>query len=253
MQKALKATFDDEDAKMVDLDESAEDMALPLVQRVAAETSTPGNTDVADQLMDVEGEEEDEEMELDSDTDNERDEEGDSDDDNDAENDASEADASDEDDEEYTIFQKPKDEQAEIGAEIRDLERCVPSLREDYKIVDRLGTGTFSSVYKAVDLHYHTKWDNSPWHGHHPPESSAHYQSRPYDPGSKVFVAIKRIYVTSSPERIRNEIEVLEATRGCRHVAQLITAFRKEDQVVVIMPYQTNADFRVCKSLAPFF
>lgn len=153
------------------------------------------------------------------------------------------------DDEEHTILKRSSEERTEIFNEIHDLERTVPCLLEDYKLVDRLGTGTFSSVYKAVDLNYHDKWDNTPWHGHHPPTSSAHYQSVRKEPGTKVFVAIKRIYVTSSPERIRNEIAILEDCRGCRHTSQLITAFREDDQVVAIMPYQKNEDFRV--SLLP--
>jgi len=36
----------------------------------------------------------------------------------------------------------------------------------------------------------------------------------------------------------------MEECLGCRHVAQLITAFRHLDQVVAIMPYQRNEDFR---------
>ncbi|KAH9854973.1 kinase-like protein [Lenzites betulinus] len=147
-------------------------------------------------------------------------------------------------DEELTIYLKPRDEQLEIEEEILDLEAAVPQLTEDYKIIDRLGTGTFSAVYKAIDLGYHTKWENTEWQGHHPPGSSAYYQSAPSPPGSKVFVAIKRIYVTSGPERIRNEIHIMEDCRGCRHVSQLITAFRHRDQVVAIMPYQKNDDFR---------
>ncbi|TRM60110.1 kinase-like domain-containing protein [Schizophyllum amplum] len=131
---------------------------------------------------------------------------------------------------------------ADIAAEIEDLMRNMPSLAADYTLVDRLGTGTFSSVYKALDLHYHDKWDNGAWHGHHPPASSAHYQSAPR-PG-RMYVAIKRIYVTSGPERIRNEIAIMEECRGCRHVSQLITAFRHQDQVVAIMPYHRNEDFR---------
>ena len=136
----------------------------------------------------------------------------------------------------------------QIEEEIADLENAVPELTEDYKIIDRLGTGTFSAVYKAIDLGYHTKWHNAEWHGYHPPSSSAYYQSTPHPPGSKVFVAIKRIYVTSGPERIRNEIAIMEECRGCRHVSQLITAFRHQDQVVAIMPYHRNEDFRVCVS-----
>lgn len=149
------------------------------------------------------------------------------------------------DDEENSLSRKPSEEQEEILAEISDLEEAVPQLSADYKLLDRLGTGTFSSVYKALDLHYHDKWFNAPWHGHHHTSSSAHYQSLPRPPGTKVYVAVKRIYVTSSPERIRNEISILDECRSCRHVSQLITAFRQQDQVVVIMPYQKNDDFRV--------
>lgn len=156
-----------------------------------------------------------------------------------------EADADGEIDEEMTLFAKPREEQDEIELEIADLEEAVPAITQDYKLIDRLGTGTFSSVYKAVDLGYHEKWDNAVWHGLHPVTSSAHYQSVPRPLGTKVFVAIKRIYVTSNPERIRNEISILEACRGARHVSQLITAFRHEDQVVAVMPYHPHEDFRV--------
>ncbi len=148
-------------------------------------------------------------------------------------------------DEEMTLYLKSREEQEEIKLEIADLEEAVPAITRDYKLIDRLGTGTFSSVYKAVDLGYHEKWDNMVWHGIHPVGSSAHHQSVPRSRFSKVFVAIKRIYVTSNPERIRNEISILETCRGARHVSQLITAFRHEDQVVAIMPYHPHEDFRV--------
>ncbi|KAF8524587.1 kinase-like domain-containing protein, partial [Hysterangium stoloniferum] len=145
--------------------------------------------------------------------------------------------------EENSIYFRSLDDRREIEAEIEDLHRAVPRLKEEYDILDRLGTGTFSSVYKAVDLRHHD-WNNAPWRGQHPPESSAYYQSMKLDPLQKFFVAIKRIYVTSMPERIRNEISILEDVRGCRHVSQLITAFREADQVVAIMPYHRNEDFR---------
>lgn len=156
----------------------------------------------------------------------------------------------DESDEETTIELKSPEEQQEIREEIQDLEDKVPELNEDYSIIDRLGTGTFSSVYKAIDLHYHDKWDNTTWHGSHPPASSAYYQSAPRPQGQKVYVAVKRIYVTSNPERIRNEIAVLLECRGCRHTSQLITSFRDKDQVVVVMPYQRNIDYRVSATFA---
>lgn len=156
-----------------------------------------------------------------------------------------EMDAHGETDEEMSIYLKPREEQEEIEEEITDLETAVPLLTTDYKVIDRLGTGTFSSVYKAIDLGHHGKWDNSPWQGFHPPSSSAYYQSMPRPRESKVYVAVKRIYVTSGPERIRNEISIMEDCRGCRHASQLITAFRERDQVVAIMPYHRNDDFRV--------
>ncbi|OBZ70482.1 Cell cycle serine/threonine-protein kinase hsk1, partial [Grifola frondosa] len=160
------------------------------------------------------------------------------------EDDAEDSHLQDDTDDEMSLYLKPREEQEEITEEIADLEEAVPQLQRDYKLVDRLGTGTFSSVYKAIDLGYHNKWDNSPWQGHHPPSSSAHYQSVPHPPVSKVFVAVKRIHVTSGPQRIKNEIAIMELCRGCRHVSQLITAFRERDQVVAIMPYHRNVDFR---------
>jgi cell division control protein 7 len=143
-----------------------------------------------------------------------------------------------------TLQHKSPDEQDEILCEITDFTQAVPHLSGNYKLLDRLGTGTFSSVYKAIDLNYH-RYDNSAWLGHHPPESSAHYQSQKKAEGRKAFVAIKRIYVTSGPERIKNELVIMELARGCRHVSQLVTAFRCEDQVAVVMPYHRNDDFRV--------
>ncbi|KAF8329818.1 kinase-like domain-containing protein [Cantharellus anzutake] len=125
----------------------------------------------------------------------------------------------------------------------------------EYVLIDRLGegwhvicldwkcvmgsqfsstTGTFSSVYKAIDLN-HARYAEVPWLRDLQPL---------LPPRSKRYVAMKRIYVTSSPARIANELSILEDCRGCRNVSQLITAFRARDQVVVIMPYVKNVDFR---------
>ncbi|KIM36088.1 hypothetical protein M413DRAFT_427965 [Hebeloma cylindrosporum] len=160
-----------------------------------------------------------------------------------------------------SLSRRPTEEQEEILHEIRELHRSVPELEYSYELIDRLGTGTFSSVYKAVDLHY-DEWDNRPWKGDHPSDSSAFYQSvgpgykgrggrastRPRDDmdvdDERVYVAIKRIYTTSGPERIRNELAIMEKCRGARHASQIITAFRNKDQVVIVLPYQRHMDFR---------
>ncbi|VDB89994.1 unnamed protein product [Peniophora sp. CBMAI 1063] len=139
------------------------------------------------------------------------------------------------DEEEHTLSYKSPDDQAEIVAQMRSLEQAVPCLPEDYRLVDRLGTGTFSTVFKAVDLNHDSKWKNTLWNSAIASASSSK---------GKVYVALKRIYVTSAPERIRNEITILETCRNARHVSKLVTAFRERDQIVLVLPYQRNDDFR---------
>ncbi|CUA70151.1 cell division control protein 7 [Rhizoctonia solani] len=161
------------------------------------------------------------------------------------------------DDEENSLATKDEMERHYISTEMRQLKERVRGLVGNYELVDRLGEGTFSSVYKAIDLNF-SKYDNREWNTHlgyadYPillastPHSSK-FRSKQYTPAferrGRVFVAIKRIYVTSSPQRIANEIELMEAARGCRHVSQLITAFRDEDQVVCVMPFHRSVDFR---------
>lgn len=158
-----------------------------------------------------------------------------------------------------SLLIKPPDEQHDIQIEIADLEQSMPSLADSYHLVDRLGSGTFSSVYKAVDLN-NNKYDNSIWQNEITSSSGiAPYYVQPDGSGrvytgaestkqrstGKVYVAVKRIYVTSGPERVRNELAIMEDCRGSRHTSQLIEAFRHRDQVVAIMPYCRNEDFRV--------
>lgn len=59
------------------------------------------------------------------------------------------------------------------------------------------------------------------------------------------YVAIKKIYVTSSPQRILNELDLLHKLTGLPNVVPLITAFRHLDQVVAVLPYCKHTDFRV--------
>lgn len=62
------------------------------------------------------------------------------------------------------------------------------------------------------------------------------------------YVAIKKIYVTSSPTRIQNELELLHDLQGYRSICPLITAFRHHDQVIAVLPYFRHQDFRVSLS-----
>ena len=116
--------------------------------------------------------------------------------------------------------------------------------------------GTFSSVYKAEDLHYDrydNEWDwesrSDDGYDKSPPphkrrKFNGHVESHSQRRRPK-YVAIKKIYVTSSPQRIMNELELLHSLQGCQDVVPLITAFRHLDQVVAILPYFKHVDFRV--------
>lgn len=59
------------------------------------------------------------------------------------------------------------------------------------------------------------------------------------------FVALKKIYVTSSPNRILNELELLYELRDSNYICPLLTAFRHHDQVVAVLPYFRHLDFRL--------
>ncbi|KAK3898674.1 kinase-like domain-containing protein [Staphylotrichum tortipilum] len=143
--------------------------------------------------------------------------------------------------------------------DMENLQNCFAGFRHKYRLIKRIGEGTFSTVYKAEDLQY-DRYDNSwdldketdKWTA--PPlksfssESSATLgypsQSQSQARRRPKYVAIKKIYVTSSPTRILNELELLHDLRGCKSVCPLITAFRWTDQVVAILPYFRHADFR---------
>lgn len=193
---------------------------------------------------------------------------------------------------EESVDDRTDAELAAIALEIQELEDSVPLLKTSYHLLDRLGEGTFSSVYKAIDLH-HNLYDNSHWTSYDasdeniPPASSdaktfpstntssssnsmfddinlfkpdkstqrtftpagmSHdpfaavigeqatnkftetlqrhalecgklpiayktpQRGRPKDKGN-VYVALKRIYVTSSPQRIMNELELMAQLR----------------------------------------
>ncbi|KAF8424011.1 kinase-like domain-containing protein [Tirmania nivea] len=118
-----------------------------------------------------------------------------------------------------------------------------------FRLISKIGEGTFSSVYKAEDLlydRYENDWDldASDDDGDRSPPPNKRRKFAETQRRCPKYVAIKKIYVTSSPQRIMNELELLHELRGCRDVVPLITAFRHLDQVVAILPYFKHVDFR---------
>ncbi|RDL31775.1 Protein kinase-like (PK-like) [Venustampulla echinocandica] len=134
-------------------------------------------------------------------------------------------------------------------------------IKERFRLINRIGEGTFSTVYKAEDLlydHFENDWDpdkenpNLNWCSppvkrrktNHPYEDEDDHRQRRQEGPPKKYVAIKKIYATSSPMRILNELELLHDLQNCNSVCPLITAFRNTDQVIAILPYFRHTDFR---------
>lgn len=142
--------------------------------------------------------------------------------------------------------------------------------------MDVLGSGTFSSVYKAIDLR-NSQYDNENWieayarsmvSGALPAYMSQAMNKDQIGTGTTkprylrasevyrrtgkpVYVALKRIFVTSSPVRILNELDILAILRGGPNVCYLITAWRSQDQVIAVMPYVRHMDFRQFYRILP--
>lgn len=126
-----------------------------------------------------------------------------------------------EEEEEEDGDEEEEDEQIpdNIREEIETFCQSFPTLDSKYTLLNKIGEGTFSTVYKAKPL-FNLK------------SSTGKY------------VALKRIYVTSSPNRIFNELSLLNSLIGNKNVAPLLDAIRFEDQVIAVLPYYKHADFR---------
>lgn len=159
-----------------------------------------------------------------------------------------------------------EDEEEVDGSVLEDMQKFEESFKgitKRYRLINRIGEGTqlrhspallqrdtdlplgtFSTVYKAEDLTYHqyqNDWDLE--EKENQPEPAPSKRRKPNGQGPH-YVAIKKIYVTSSPVRIMNELELLHDLRHSDSVCPLITAFRHQDQVIAILPYFRHLDFR---------
>ncbi|GAM86527.1 hypothetical protein ANO11243_045410 [Dothideomycetidae sp. 11243] len=131
--------------------------------------------------------------------------------------------------------------EAAVAEDIRQFERSFQDINKRFRLINRIGEGTFSTVYKAEDLQY-DRYQNE-WDMDEKENAVPNGSRKPRDNRSR-FVAIKKIYVTSSPIRIFNELELLHDLRDSPNVCPLITAFRHQDQVVAVLPYFQHRDFR---------
>ncbi|KAI8847530.1 kinase-like domain-containing protein [Chytridium lagenaria] len=113
--------------------------------------------------------------------------------------------------------------------EIQDQFCNFPEVTYNYRVLERVGQGTFSLVYKAVDIHHH-KWENS-W---------CKCGSESNSVGGAIvcgLVAIKLLHRSASTERIYGEINTLHRVKQNPNVAPLLRVHRCEGQIALILPY----------------
>ncbi|KAK6458055.1 kinase-like domain-containing protein [Scheffersomyces xylosifermentans] len=129
----------------------------------------------------------------------------------------------------------------EVLEEMHKLEECFPILSTDFRLIDKIGEGTFSTVYKAEALNGTVRLGSEVWKS--PPLKKNKHKTVETKRKNPI-VALKQIYVTSSPNRIHNELNLLYMLTGNSHVAPLLDVLRYQDQVVAILPFYQHADFR---------
>ncbi|XP_055467698.1 cell division cycle 7-related protein kinase isoform X1 [Psammomys obesus] len=103
-----------------------------------------------------------------------------------------------------------------IKRDIEELCEAVPQLVSVFKIKDKIGEGTFSSVYLAT----------------------AQLQA-----GHEEKIALKHLIPTSHPVRIAAELQCLTVAGGQDNVMGVKYCFRNDDHVVIAMPYLEHESF----------
>ncbi|KAM4557747.1 cell division cycle 7-related protein kinase [Fundulus diaphanus] len=101
----------------------------------------------------------------------------------------------------------------DVELDIEILYKAVPQLAKVFRITDKIGEGTFSSVYLGV--------------------------AQMRDGRTEMF-ALKHLIPTSHPTRIAAELQCLTVAGGRENVMGLTYCFRKEDHVVIVMPYMEH-------------
>ncbi|KAI5952985.1 CDC7 [Candida theae] len=139
----------------------------------------------------------------------------------------------------------------EVLEDMHKLEQHFPVLATDYRLIDKIGEGTFSTVYKAEAINGKIKLNSDVWKS--PPlkkqktasgDNSSMQVMIQKKKKKNPIVALKQIYVTSSPNRIFNELNLLYMLTGNSRVAPLLDVLRHQDQILAILPYYHHYDFR---------
>ncbi|CAJ1071879.1 cell division cycle 7-related protein kinase [Xyrichtys novacula] len=101
----------------------------------------------------------------------------------------------------------------DVELDIESLYKSIPQLTKVFRIIDKIGEGTFSSVYLG--------------------------EAQMRD-GKREMFALKHLIPTSHPTRIAAELQCLTLAGGRENVIGVTYCFRKEDHVVIVMPYMEH-------------
>ncbi|ORE00145.1 CDC71 [Hepatospora eriocheir] len=102
----------------------------------------------------------------------------------------------------------------ELSKEETEVTNELDFLKNKYRVETMIGYGSFSSVYKAVNIENNTD------------------------------VALKVITKTTSPSRILDELKVLKKLNGANFCIPLLDVLRNNDQVVAVFPLIDGVKFK---------
>ncbi|XP_076087662.1 cell division cycle 7-related protein kinase-like [Mytilus galloprovincialis] len=105
----------------------------------------------------------------------------------------------------------------EVQEEIECLYEFLPEVQQHFVVTNKIGEGTFSSVFLAKLKHY---------------------------PDVDQLFALKHIIPTSHPSRIEGELQCLQEIGGCDNVMGVELCIRQRDHVVIVMPYFPHEKFQ---------
>ncbi|XP_076000571.1 cell division cycle 7-related protein kinase [Genypterus blacodes] len=101
----------------------------------------------------------------------------------------------------------------DVELDIEYLYKTIPQISKVFRITDKIGEGTFSSVYLG----------------------EAQMQD-----GRREKFALKHLIPTSHPLRVAAELQCLTVAGGTENVMGVTYCFRNEDHVVIVMPYMEH-------------
>lgn len=124
------------------------------------------------------------------------------------------------------LHEEPEQDSKQDRNEIQNIVKKFPEIvKHNYTLIENIGEGTFSKVYKAV----HSKQNE---------------RQKALFPNSNKIVAVKFINVTSSANRILNELNIVNLVSDHPNIAPLYDVLRYEDQIAMVIPYYHNDEFR---------